>query len=241
MPHHLQRRLGFGPSTYYLNISAQGCESGFPGIKRAYDYVVANQEPALVVNCELCSLTYYPEKPNPDPENDYECLRANAVFADAACAALVGFDDDWRHPTILETATYTDTDYLDDLGYVWRDGRLRVQLSRRVPDLAPVVVKPAVDEVLLRHKLLIKDIAWFVIHAAGSSVLDNIRDALGIPEEKMKLSRDTLAHYGNTSSTSVGLTGKRLMQEQIKQGDYMLMINVGPGMTGGATLGQFVA
>jgi len=59
--------------------------------------------------------------------------------------------------------------------------------------LAPLVVKPAVEAVFERQGLRVPDIDWWVIHAAGSSVLDNIRDALGIAEEKMELSRETLS------------------------------------------------
>lgn len=249
IPHLFTAKLGFSPGVYITNISGQGCEGAFPGLKRAYDYVKANGGQALVVNCELCSLAYWPERENPDdvicqpdPENDYEVLRAHAIFCDAACAALVGDDTadyDWRHPYILDTETYTESKYAGDLGFVWRNGRLRVKLSRRVKDLAPLVVKPAVDAVLLRQGLGAKDIAWWVIHAAGSAVIDNIGIALKLPEEKLFLSRETLRLYGNTSSTSVGITGKRLMSENIQSGDYVAMLSVGPGMSGGMTLLRF--
>lgn len=238
--HYLGKDLGFLPSIYYTNIIGQGCESGFPGLKRAYDFVVTTGRPVLVVNTELCSLTYFPEPDGkPDPENHFELFRSNAIFGDAAACALVGFDDDPRHPSIIDTETHTNTDYLGDLGYLWRDGRLRVRLSRRVPELAPLVVKPAVKALLKRRRMSIADIEWFVIHAAGNTVLDNIRDALGIDEEKVNLSRETLRLFGNTSSTSVGITGKALMAQNVQPGDYAVVLSIGPGMTGGATLLQF--
>ena len=247
IPHLFTAKLGFAPGTYITNISGQGCEGAFPGLKRAYDYVKANGGQALVVNCELSSLAYWPERENledttikPDPENDYEVMRANAVFADAAMAALVGADDgDWRHPYILDTETYTNAEYAGDLGFVWRNGRLRVKLSRRVPELAAFVVKPTVTEVLYRNAIGYDDITWWVIHAAGNIVIDNIGKALNLPEEKLKLSRETLRLYGNTSSTSVGITGKRLMSNMIQPGDYVAMLSVGPGMSGGCTLLRF--
>jgi len=238
--HYLAKELALEPSTYYTNIIGQGCESGFPGLRRAYDFAVATGKQALVVNCELCSCTYYPEPAGrPDPENHFECLRSNAIFADAASCALVGFDDDPRHPSIIDMETYTNIDFINELGYTWRDGRLRVLLSRRVPEMAPLVIKPAVDAVLQRQGLIIDDIRWWVIHAAGNTVLDNIRDALGIAEEKVTLSRETLRRFGNTSSTSVGITGKRLMAEDIHHGDYAAVLSIGPGMTGGMSLLRF--
>ncbi|MBA7672346.1 3,5-dihydroxyphenylacetyl-CoA synthase [subsurface metagenome] len=235
--HYLAKELGLKPSTYYTNIIGQGCESGFPGLRRAYDFTVASGKKALVVNCELCTCTYYPEPDGkPDPENHFELLRGNALFADAASCVLVGLDENPRHPFIVDMETHTNTDFINDLGYTWRLGRLRVMLSRRVPELAPQVVKPAVDAVLQRQGLSVTDIKWWVIHAAGNTVLDNIRDALGIAEEKVTLSRGTLREFGNTSSTSVGITGKRLMGEHVRQGDYAAVLSVGPGMTGGISL-----
>ena len=241
VPHYLAKELGFAPNTYYTNIGSMGCESGLPGLKRAFDFTMATGRCSLVIACELSSCSYFPEPDGkPDPENHFELARSNAIFADAASAALVGFDDDWRHPVIVDTETHTNTDYLNDLGYTWRDGRLRVLLSRRVPQLAPLVVKPAVVAALQRHGLDISQIDWWVIHAAGNSVLDNIRDALGIGEEKVRLSRKTLRNFGNTSSTSVGITGKGLMSQDIKPGDYAAVLSVGPGMTGGIALLRWV-
>lgn len=243
--HELSKRLDLPRNAYLLNNSGMGCEAAFPGLKVACDHVKANGGQALAVNCELSSLAYYPELIGddgicrPDPENDYEVIRANAVFADAAVCALVGDDNDWRHPEILDTETYTNPDFSDDLGFMWRNGRLRVKLSRRVPELAPLVVVPALRKVLARQKIGIGDIKWWVIHAAGNTVIDNIGKELHLPEDKLKLSRETLRLYGNTSSTSVGLTGKRLVGENIRPGDYVMMLSVGPGMSGGATCLRF--
>jgi predicted naringenin-chalcone synthase len=62
---------------------------------------------------------------------------------------------------------------------------------------------------------------------------------MNLSEEQVSLSRETLRQFGNTSSTSVGLSGKRLMSENIAQGDYAMMLSIGPGITGGATLLKF--
>ena len=240
--HILSKELGFSPRAYHTNIGSMGCEGGFPGLKRAFDFTTVSGAMSLVVACELSSCSHFPESDGkPDPENHFELARSNAIFADASACALIGFDNDPRHPFIIDTETRTNTAYIGDLGYIWREGRLRVLLSRKVPELAPLVVKPAVEAVLKRQKLSIADIAWWVIHAAGNSVLDNIRDALGIDEEKVKLSRETLRRFGNTSSTSVGITGKSLMSQDITEGDYAVVISIGPGLTGGATILRFGA
>ena len=240
IPHYLAKTLRFAPDTYFCNIGSMGCEAGYPGLKRAMDFTVATGKQSMVITCELSSCACYPEPGGiPDPTNDFEIMRSNAIFADAASCALVGYDHDWRHPDIIDSESYTDTDYINELGFVWQQGRLRVRLSRRVPDLAVKVLEPAVEALLKRNNLKIEEVGWFIIHAAGNFVIDNIRDALGIPEEKTQLSRKTLLDFGNTSSTSIGITGKSLMSQDIRRGDYALILSIGPGMTGGSVLLKF--
>lgn len=238
---YLMRELGLSPDTRVVNNVSQGCEGGgYPGLSTAVDFVLAHKKWALVVATELCGLTYYPEPDGkPIPENDYQCLRAAAIFGEASSAALMGYDNDWRHPTVIDQESYTDTRYIDDLGYRWRDGRLMVLLSKRVPELAPLVVKPAVDAVLKRQGLNALDINWWVIHAAGLSVIRNIQNALGIAEEKLELSLEVLREFGNCSSATVGLVGKRLMAQNIKASDWTAIVTVGPGMRGGMSLCRF--
>jgi len=239
---YISSELGMAKYTEKYNNTGMGCGAAFPGLKHAYDYVRSTGGYALAVNCELSSLAYFPENPKPDAENGYELLRANAIFADMAAAALIGpdiEDDDWRHPYILDTEVNYEHEYADDLGFIWRDGRLRCRLSRRVPQLAPIVTKPAVDVVLQRNNLKVADIDHWVIHAAGISVIDNIARSLNLPEEKLTLSRETLRLCGNTSSTSVMVTGKRLMEQNIKPGEMVAMIAIGPGMYGSCSLFQF--
>ncbi len=238
---YLVKEMGFAPNTRVVNIGMQGCEGGgFPGLSTAVDFTVANGKPSLVVATELCGLTYYPEPDgHPIPDNDYQLVRADAIFGEASSAALVGYDDDWRHPTVVDQESHTDTAYIDDLGYRWVEGRLMALMSRRVPQIAPLVVKPAVDAVLARQGLAVGDIRWWVVHAAGLAVISNIQKSLGIPKDKMELSLEVLQQYGNCSSATVGLVGKHLMSKDIQKGDWAAAVTVGPAMRGGVSLLKF--
>ena len=238
--HYLAKELGLAQNTYITNITAQGCDGGFPGLRRAFDFTSTTNKLSLATACELCSCAYFPETDyEPDPENRYELLRSYAIFADASSSILVGFDDVPYHPTIIDTETYFNTDYLDELGFVWRDGRLRVRLSTNVPDIATELSEVAVKRLLEKYDLQIKDIKYWIIHPAGKSVLDKIRDMLGLPEEKITYSRESLRLYGNCSSSSIGIIGKMLIQQEKNLEGYLVVISIGPGMTSDATLLKF--
>jgi len=233
--HLLAGELGLSPNTVYTSILGMGCEGGAPALWRAYHHTLATEQTSLAVSCEICSACHSPE-PTPDPSGEWEILRANAIFGDGASAALIGFDNDPRHPYLVDFETYFDPENLKHLGFVWQDGRLRVLLSRQIPRIVPSVVKPAVEKILQRHYLEQRDIKWWVIHPGGSAVLDNLRDELGIPEEKFALSREALRLFGNCSSSSIGIVGKLLMSEEVRPGDWGLIVSLGAGLAAGATL-----
>jgi predicted naringenin-chalcone synthase len=237
LAHALGRELGCGPGVFYENIASMGCEGGFPGLRRAWDYYIHSRRPALVVACELASCSYFPENGGPDRENGYELLRSNALFGDAAAAILVGGDELPHHPVIEDAAACTDAAYRDELGYTWRDGRLRIRLGRRIPEIAADLSQRVADDIFRRHRLAPADIAHWVIHPGGAQVLDAVRDALGLPEESLNVSREVLRRFGNCSSATIGLIGKELMRQgRPRPGDRGLIISLGPGITAGATL-----
>ena len=239
--HHIAGEVGLAPTTFFTNIGGHGCEGGEPVLKRAWDAVLATAKPALAVTTEVCSSTYFPEPEGmADPENDYELLRGMAIFADASVAALVGHDNDPRHPYIVDFENVVDTSYIGELGYIWRNGRLRLRMSRSILEIAPVLARRAVSGLLDRLGLRVEHVQHWVIHAAGAKIITNIGRALGLGDDKLDISRQTLRLFGNTSSTSVGITGKRLIDSgACRPGDRVVMVSLGPGMSSGATLLRF--
>ncbi len=231
------RELKCPPGVFYENIASMGCSGGIPGLKRAWDFHLHNQSPALLVICELSSCSYHPEPGRADPENDYELLRSNVIFADAAAAILVGFDDNPRHPLILDISSYTEPGLYEELGYVWREGRLRVKLGKRVPHLASRLAQKAVRLLLEKNRLKTAEIAHWIVHAAGIRVLDGVRDGLELSEEKLSHSRAVLRQYGNCSAATIGLIGQQIMENgNPRSGEFGVAVAVGPGMTAGAAL-----
>jgi alkylresorcinol/alkylpyrone synthase len=242
IPNYIARDLKLPHDVTLINVASMGCGGGYPGLTAAVDYAKAHSRLAAVIACELTSLTYHPEpEGKPDPENSYELLRANSLFGDYASCAIVGQDEDPSHPTIIDSESYTNTDYIDDLGYQWCNGRLRVRLSRRVPECATEVADRAVRNLLKRHfPLQPKEIRWWVVHAAGMKVIDMIAADLELPEEKVQYSKTFLRTNGNVSSATVGGIAKMLMQsERPVPGDQLAVVFVGPGMSAGATLLRF--
>ena len=169
------RALGVGEETEFLNIEGQGCQSSLPALRRACDYFQLHQRPALVVNTELGSTTFYPSS-----EEDLENVLTNALFADGSAAVLVGMDDDPSHPAIVDFLSLYSPEHLEILGYTWRDGRLKCRLDRSIASVVPPLIADAVRRLLSRHNLSPEDIAHWAIHPGGPAILTGVEAQLGL-------------------------------------------------------------
>jgi alkylresorcinol/alkylpyrone synthase len=236
--HYLAAQFGLR-DTEICNIVSMGCEASWPGLRRCYDYTKLTGKASVLIGCELSDLTYYPEANPPERENTFELMRAAAIFGDACSCAFVGYDDNPRHPEILDFATTMDTNYIDRLGYTWRDGRLRVRLARDVPEIALRMAVAAIDKLLERNSLSVGDIAYWIPHPAGSVILDNLQAHYDLPDSSMRYSREALRNFGNCSSVTVGIAGKILTQSEPNPKGYAVVVNMGPGMTGNSVLLSF--
>ena len=244
MSYLIAKEMGLPCNTEHIPIIGDGgCAGAAPAIKQAVNYTRLNGRSALAVSCEVCSTCFYPEDPSPDPRGRFQLLRANAIFGDGASAVLIGYDDNPKHPYVLDSETYTDYEHQDALGLEWRQGRLSCILSDQVPNLAPPVVIKCVEPLLARNNLSLDAIRWIICHPGGNRVLDNIRDELHLPEEKMFLSREGLRTFGNCSSASVGMLSKLFIgheRAKIQKGDWVLIITIGSGMNAWAILLRFM-
>ncbi len=236
--HYLAKQFGMR-DIELCNITSMGCDGTWPALRRCYDYTKLTGNPSAMIACELSDLTYYPEADPPDRENDFELMRAYAIFGDACSGAVIGYDDNPRHPKILDFATTMDTRSIDHLGYTWRDGRLRVRLSRDVPDIASNLAVAAIDKLLENNSLEPDDIVYWFVHPAGVSILDHIQHHYHLSDAKLRYSREALRRFGNCSSASIGIVGKLLAKNEPTPAGYAVMVNMGLGMSGNSMLLSF--
>ncbi|MDD3102535.1 MAG: 3-oxoacyl-[acyl-carrier-protein] synthase III C-terminal domain-containing protein [Patescibacteria group bacterium] len=229
MSYRLAGALDLSGDVEHADMIGGGCQGGLPAICRAADHFLRTGRPGLMVSAEICTATYFPA-----PEHDLENVVANAIFSDGAASALIGWDDDPRHPQIVGLASAFDPHYIDYLGYRWvktgKGMRLKVVLHKDVPKIAPDMVYLVLDKIFGWTPVTdaLQKIDHFIIHPGGVKVLDNIQRAFGIPDEKMAFSREILRRQGNQSSATIGSIGK-LVRDVARPGDRGLVISMGAG------------
>jgi len=207
------------------DIQGMGCGGAMPALQRAYEHVIAYPEHKVVLLCvEICSAAYY-------IDGSMETIIGNAICGDGAGAMLIGNDTSSQGPKILDFQSLIDSEYLNSVGFLSENGRLRIILGKEIQKVAGPAVNQGVKELLKKNMIDRKEIKHWIIHPGGRNVIENIREELGLTEREISHSKSILKNYGNMSSpTVIFVLDEIIREENPKQGDFGVMIALGPGL-----------
>lgn len=229
----LINNMGFRSDTRQIPIAQLGCAAGGAAINRAHDFCIAHPgSNALIVACEFCSLCYQ------STDSDVGSLLSDGLFGDAVAAAVVR----GRGGTGIElesNASYLIPNTEDWISYAVRDTGFHFRLDRRVPGtmepLAPVLRELAED-----NSLDVSKLDFYIIHAGGPRILDDLARFLEVDRKAFRHSWATLTEYGNIASAVVLDATRRLFEEDtLSCGATGLVAGFGPGITAEMALGTW--
>lgn len=222
----LVNRLNLRTNVKRTPIFGLGCLAGAAGVARAADYLRAfPDQVAVLVSVELCSLTLQREDlsiPN---------IVASGLFGDGAAAAvLVGENRQAIGPRVLASRSFFYPDTEEVMGWNITNEGFGVVLSADVPKVVQEHIGTDVDRFLVENGLEKEQISSFVCHPGGPKVLQAFQDVLGLPEEALALTWDSLRKVGNLSSASVLMVLRDAMDSaRPSEGSFGLMLAMGPG------------
>jgi predicted naringenin-chalcone synthase len=195
---YVAERLGLRTDILALDLVGQGCGAALPNLRTA-DALIASgrHENVLSVCVEVCSAALY-------IDDDPGVLVSACIFGDGAGAAVLS-----RKPRGAREIEWTgafstiDAGEREGLRMEQRGGLLRNVLSRAVPAVAARHAKDLLQKSMATRHLQCREIRGWIWHAGGRTVLDRLRDALGLDEPAVRHSREALGRYGNLSSPFV--------------------------------------
>lgn len=231
----LINEMGFRSDTRQIPIAQLGCAAGGAAINRAHDFCTAYPEGnVLIVSCELCSLCYQPD------DDGVGSLLSDGLFGDAVAAAVVR-GTGGTGVALERNASYLIPNTEDWISYAVRDTGFHFQLDRRVPGtmepLAPVLRDLATD-----HGWDIGDLDFYIIHAGGPRILDDLSKFLEVDQGVFRHSRTTLTEHGNIASAVVLDALRRLFEEDTETpGSTGVIAGFGPGITAEMVVGSWTA
>jgi 1,3,6,8-tetrahydroxynaphthalene synthase len=225
--------MGFRSDTRQIPIAQLGCAAGSAAINRAHDFCMAYPgSNVLIVSCELCSLCYQPT------DDGIGSLLSDGLFGDAVAAAVVR-GSGGTGIALERNASYLIPNTEDWISYAVRATGFHFQLDRRVPGtmepLAPVLRELAKD-----HSWDVSDLDFYIIHAGGPRILDDLAKYLDVDRNMFRHSWATLTEYGNIASAVVLDALRRLFDEDPPMpGATGLIAGFGPGITAEMALGRW--
>ncbi|MGF1426778.1 type III polyketide synthase [Kitasatospora sp. LaBMicrA B282] len=225
--------LGFRPETRQLPIAQLGCAAGGAAVNRAHDFCTAYPGAnVLIVACEFCSLCYQPT------DLDIGSLLSNGLFGDGLAAAVVR-GSGGTGIRLERNGSYLVPDTEEWISYAVRSTGFHFRLDKRVPHtMAPLT--PALRALAEQHRWDAGGLDFYLVHAGGPRILDDLSRLLGVPAAAFRFSRATLTEYGNIASAVVLDATARLFEERSAvDGQRGLLAGFGPGITAEMAVGSW--
>ncbi|MEE2755595.1 MAG: type III polyketide synthase [Myxococcota bacterium] len=223
----LMNQLPFRRDTRRMPLFGLGCLAGVAGINRVGDYLDGHpDQAALLVSVELCSLTL--QKQDLSVAN----IVASGLFGDGCAAVLMVGDEHplaataplrWSNP---RSAFFQDTERV--MGWDVVDSGFKVVLSPDVPKIVAEELPSEVEALMADSGLEQARPDFLVAHPGGPKVMKAMETALGLDEDALALSWDSLARYGNMSSSSVLFVLRERMKNLPPAGSVGMMAAMGP-------------
>jgi len=225
--------LGFRSDTRQLPIAQLGCAAGGAAINRAHDFCLAYPGAhVLVVACEFCSLCYQPD------DLGVGNLLSNGLFGDAVAAAVIR-GDGGTGVRLAGNGSRLLRGTEDWISYAVKATGFHFQLDRRVPGTMEQLA-PELRSVAAGFGWNASDLDFYIIHAGGPRILDDLSHFLGVAPAMFQHSRATLTEYGNIASAVVLDALRRLFEAGgATEGAHGLIAGFGPGITAEVTLGTW--
>jgi alkylresorcinol/alkylpyrone synthase len=165
---------------------------------------------------------------------------ASGLFGDGAAAVLMVGDDHprarqaqaERRPRVIDSQSqfFPKTEHI--MGWEVTNSGFKVMLSADIAGLAQTEVRPGMEAFLDRHGLAIADVDHWLVHPGGPRVIEALATGLGLPEDALALSRETLAEAGNLSSASVLVILDKFMDRlRPEPGAYGVLMAMGPAFS----------
>ncbi|MFW6148996.1 MAG: beta-ketoacyl-ACP synthase III [Atribacterota bacterium] len=217
-----------------FDISA-GCTGFIYGLQIADKFIKSGQSQCiLVIGAEILSKVL-----------DWNDRNTCVLFGDGAGAALLKKS---KKEGIVSTYTGSQGDlegFLTIPAVSLRNPFLKNQSKiknhsymymngKEIFKFATHIMLKSIEIILADNELTIDDIKYIVPHQANYRIIDNVAKKLKVPPEKFY---KNMNHFGNTSAASIPLALEEMVQKKmIYDGDRIIMVGFGGGLTWGAIL-----
>ncbi|HEV7162459.1 MAG TPA: 3-oxoacyl-[acyl-carrier-protein] synthase III C-terminal domain-containing protein [Solirubrobacteraceae bacterium] len=234
LAHRLIEHYEMDPATDKYHLAGVGCASAVPLMRLASGALREHPgKHALVVAAESMSglLT------RSTPEDPKAKIVGAALFGDGCAAALLAANPEAPGPTIVASQVHQIAGTLEAVSLHASTQDSHLHLARELPDIAGAELRALVDGFLRHRHLRDSDIDHWLVHPGGRRIIENVQEALELPDSQAAVSWDALKEHGNVGTPSILYVLEETMARRRPQpGEHGLMVTIGPGVTVGLML-----
>jgi predicted naringenin-chalcone synthase len=228
-------------STTVTQVYHHGCHASVPALRVASGLVAGamaqgrpEEATVDVVHTELHTLHADPVRRTPDQ------IVGHSLFGDGVVAYKMwspGASNRGSHRSfeLLATHEYIIPETSELMQWSIVDSGMHMILDKAIPDRIADHVNTFLHDLYERAGLVkSRDFpdSLLAIHPGGPRILDKVRDALNVTEDRMAWSRRVLHDRGNLSSaTAPHMWADILSDDSIRSGTLVTTIVFGPGLT----------
>ncbi|CAO2147881.1 unnamed protein product [Urochloa humidicola] len=239
----LVKLLGLPLSTNRIMLYQVGCHGGGLALRLDKDLAENNSGARVLVVCSEMITTALRGPSEAHVGN----LVGQAIFGDAACAAVVGASGaDHEGETPLFEIVSASQDILpgtEKCGAVVKLEEAGIVYTLH-PDM-PLHISNNIEGLVKRtmeRAGLVKDrneVMFWVVHPGGRKIVDMVQTTLGLKEEKLEVSREVMRKHGNTLSSCVIIALEEMRRRSVERSmgtvgeglEWGLLFGFGPGIT----------
>jgi alkylresorcinol/alkylpyrone synthase len=216
-------QMGFRSDIERIPVFGLGCAGGVTGLSIGSRMAQARPgSVVLVVAVELCTLSFRLD------ELTKANIVATALFGDGAAACLLRTGD-VGIAEVEMSGQHMWPQTLDIMGWSVDPQGLGVIFDRAIPPFAEANMAPAVEAILARFNLTLKDFDRLAFHPGGKKVVAALERAFALKTGTLDHERDILAEFSNMSAPTALFVLDRVIQAGLPH--RTLLTAMGPGFT----------
>ncbi|KAH9230314.1 hypothetical protein K456DRAFT_1843353 [Colletotrichum gloeosporioides 23] len=240
------RRLGLGYHVENMFLNGVGCAGSVALMRVAANIAMAatsRKRPARILcfASEVCTMYLRHQYAEAEVATDIENMDiAGAIFGDAASAFVLCNDDGLDDLTqakfqLLEWERMTVPETIHHMGAMVKTTGFTSIISKQVPDIAKQSVRPLWDKLLPSYRekvghpeLETSDFDW-ALHPGGESVINNVKDSMGLDDHQIRATRHIYRTRGNTGSPTAICVLDQLRNMGVGS-ENVVAVSFGPGL-----------
>jgi polyketide synthase Type III len=223
------RHVPFRDDCQRVDIVGMGCNAALNGLNTAANWAAVNRaRNALVVCCEINSAIHV-------RDDRVVTSLVNSLFGDG-CGAILLTSSDTPHagPEILAFSSHLIPEAWRAISYHWSTthNKFELYLDRDIPNLLGLHSPTPIAALLNAFQLERRDVKHWLVHAGGKKVISAIGEANGLTPHDLRHATSVLRESGNLGSATVMFSYEESLKESMfAEGDYGVMVTMGPGAT----------